>query len=296
MTAERIAAILSEAGHEARASHGFDDTSAEVLISLHARKGAQAVFDYRKAHPEGSVIVLLTGTDIYDDFPKGLGFESLEVADFIAVTHSESLPMVPERFREKVVIVPSSLMMPSISVNTVSSPFVISVIGHLRPVKRSFLTIEAVAKNPDWDVEVWQLGEALDEDSKVTARAWEKKDARYKWLGGLPREEGLKKCAESALTVNSSILEGGANAVLEAMTMGLPVLASEIPGNVGLLGKNYPGYFYGDDLEGKLREILDAPEMLDDWAQKATERLSLFSRKSERDAWEHILKVKKSLP
>ena len=43
--------------------------------------------------------------------------------------------------------------------------------------------------------------------------------------------------------VISSRMEGGANVVSEAIRIGVPVLASRIPGNVGLLGADYPGYF-----------------------------------------------------
>jgi glycosyltransferase involved in cell wall biosynthesis len=43
--------------------------------------------------------------------------------------------------------------------------------------------------------------------------------------------------------VISSRMEGGANVVCEALRIGVPVLASRIPGNVGLLGENYAGYF-----------------------------------------------------
>ncbi|MGC6425475.1 MAG: glycosyltransferase [Akkermansiaceae bacterium] len=289
VTTERIVKILRKAGLDTRGSHGFDGLATDALIALHAKKGAQAVVDYREAFPDGKLIVLLTGTDLYDDFPKGLGFESLEAADFIAITHEESRAMIPERFQEKVVVVPSSLEMPDISAAPESPPFAISVVGHLRPVKRSFLTIEAVAKNPDWEVEVWQLGEALDEESAATACAWQKKDSRYRWFGGLPREEGLRKCAASSLTVNSSILEGGANAVLEAMTMGVPILASHIPGNIGLLGTEYPGYFQEGEIESKLAEILKNPSQLNQWTDLAAERLPVFSRESEREAWMKLL-------
>jgi len=38
-------------------------------------------------------------------------------------------------------------------------------------------------------------------------------------------------------------MEGGANVVCEALRIGVPVLASRIPGNIGLLGPRYAGYF-----------------------------------------------------
>ena len=38
-------------------------------------------------------------------------------------------------------------------------------------------------------------------------------------------------------------MEGGANVVIEAVRSRVPVLASRIDGNVGLLGADYEGYF-----------------------------------------------------
>ena len=43
-------------------------------------------------------------------------------------------------------------------------------------------------------------------------------------------------------------MEGGANVICEAARIGVPVLASRVPGNLGMLGRDYPGYFsLGDD-------------------------------------------------
>jgi glycosyltransferase involved in cell wall biosynthesis len=50
-------------------------------------------------------------------------------------------------------------------------------------------------------------------------------------------------------------MEGGANVVCEALRVGVPVLASRIPGNVGLLGKTYPAYFALED-EKALAELV----------------------------------------
>jgi glycosyltransferase involved in cell wall biosynthesis len=43
--------------------------------------------------------------------------------------------------------------------------------------------------------------------------------------------------------VISSRMEGGAHVVSEAIALGIPVIASDIPGNRGLLGEDYPGYY-----------------------------------------------------
>jgi glycosyltransferase involved in cell wall biosynthesis len=43
--------------------------------------------------------------------------------------------------------------------------------------------------------------------------------------------------------VISSRMEGGANVVTEALAAGVPVIASRIPGNIGMLGSDYAGYY-----------------------------------------------------
>jgi glycosyltransferase involved in cell wall biosynthesis len=45
-------------------------------------------------------------------------------------------------------------------------------------------------------------------------------------------------------------MEGGAHVVSEAIAIGIPVIASDIAGNRGLLGDDYPGYFpVGNEIE-----------------------------------------------
>jgi glycosyltransferase involved in cell wall biosynthesis len=92
------------------------------------------------------------------------------------------------------------------------------------------------------------LGAALDPALERQARAGMEHDRRYRWLGGVAHARALQWMASSHLMVISSRMEGGANVVCEALRIGLPVAASRIPGNIGLLGARYPGYFsVGDD-------------------------------------------------
>lgn len=291
VTTRRVVEILNEGGMEARASHGYDGKPADVLISLHAVKGAQTVLDYKESHPEGKVVVLITGTDIYQSLPKGsdLGERALEQASAIVVVFERAIQSLAPRWRDKTVVIPASLDPIGVKAEPVCPPFAISVVGHLREVKRPFMAIEAVSRHPDWtDVEVWQLGEALNKEHAEQAREWEQRDSRYRWFGGLPRNESLALCAKSSLTVNSSILEGGANAVLEAMTMGVPVLASRIEGNLGLLGEGHGGYF-DERMDEVLEQVMEDREIPATWARAAMERLPLFSRERESRCWLELL-------
>ncbi|MGH8702304.1 MAG: glycosyltransferase, partial [Burkholderiales bacterium] len=66
---------------------------------------------------------------------------------------------------------------------------------------------------------------------------------RYRWLGSKPHGETMRSLARSHVLVVSSVMEGGANVICEAARIGVPVLASRVSGNVGMLGGTYPGYF-----------------------------------------------------
>jgi glycosyltransferase involved in cell wall biosynthesis len=60
--------------------------------------------------------------------------------------------------------------------------------------------------------------------------------------------------------VISSVMEGGANVICEALAADVPVLASHIPGNIGMLGEDYPGYFAAGD-EKQLATLLSMAEL-----------------------------------
>jgi glycosyltransferase involved in cell wall biosynthesis len=108
-------------------------------------------------------------------------------------------------------------------------------------------TLAALARLRDEAIEVVHLGAALDASLENEARQGMKRESRYRWLGGVPHARALRWLASSHAMVISSRMEGGANVVCEALRIGVPVLASRIPGNVGLLGSRYAGYFPVED-------------------------------------------------
>ena len=75
------------------------------------------------------------------------------------------------------------------------------------------------------------------------ARAWMAREPRYQWRGEVSHGRALRLLARARLLVVSSRMEGGANVVSEALVAGVPVIASRIPWNVGMLGEGYPGYY-----------------------------------------------------
>jgi len=71
----------------------------------------------------------------------------------------------------------------------------------------------------------------------------------------------------------SSIMEGGAHVVSEAIAIGIPVIASDIPGNRGLLGNSYPAYYpVGDQVA--LSKLLTKVETNQAFYQKISEAIT----------------------
>jgi glycosyltransferase involved in cell wall biosynthesis len=138
----------------------------------------------------------------------------------------------------------------------VKGTFRVCVIGHLREEKDPMRTLLALPFLPESRLEVIHLGAALESRLEERARQAMAAEPRYRWLGAVPHGRALRWLASSHAMVISSRLEGGANVVCEALRIGVPVLASRIPGNVGLLGERYAGYFPVAD-ERSLARLLD---------------------------------------
>jgi glycosyltransferase involved in cell wall biosynthesis len=93
--------------------------------------------------------------------------------------------------------------------------------------------------------------------------------------------------------VLSSRLEGGANVLSEAIVASVPVIASRIPGTVGILGANYPGYFTAGETRELMRLLIRAetePDFLDTLRSQGERLVKLFEPAQEQKAWEELLR------
>ncbi|WP_152670800.1 selenoneine biosynthesis selenosugar synthase SenB [Rubrobacter aplysinae] len=249
-TADRWARLLRDSGHEVSVSDSWRDEEAGLLIALHARRSHESVARFAAAHPDRPLVVALTGTDLYRDIHEDADArESLDLAWRLIVLQERGPHSLPRRHRDKTRVIyqsaPATAREPS---GTRDAPdFTACVIGNLRPEKDPFRAVLAARLVPEQSrLRVLHAGGA-DDAHAAEARRHEGLSPRYRWLGRLGPGEARGLLARSHVLVQSSGLEGGANAVGEAMAAGLPVLASEIPGNVGMLGRGYPGYYPASD-------------------------------------------------
>ncbi len=261
-TALRWAKLLRQLGHRVLIAQTYEDQPCDLLIALHAKRSFDSIRDFHRRHPQRPLIVALTGTDLYRDLRRSRrALLSLELATRLIVLQPKALDDVPPRFHAKTHVIYQSVEPPKkvFPPRPASRLFRVCVIGHLRDVKDPFRAAKAARLLPKTSrIEIVHLGAAMDERMAVGAEREMRANARYRWLGELSPERVWRILQHSDLCVHSSRLEGGANAVSEAIVAGVPVLASRIPGNVGLLGEGYPGYFEVGDTRGLAKLLWQA--------------------------------------
>lgn len=265
----------------------------DILVALHAHRSAESVLAARAAHPHLPIVVVLSGTDLYRDLPGSpAAQQALNVADRIVALQFDARRQLPEPWAAKCVVIYQSAPV----LEPVRKPtrfFDIVVVGHLRGEKDPRTLWRALERlDPALPVRITHIGEALDPALGREAEATIARDPRYRWVGG--RAHGLTRLAirRAHLLVHPSVMEGGANVIVEAITSGTPVLASFMSGNLGMLGHEYPGYFPVGDaaaLAAAIERLASEPqEMLE--LRRACRRIAhLFTPARERTALRRLV-------
>lgn len=202
----------------------------------------------------------MTGTDLYRDMPTHPEvLQSMEMADAIILLQSTAMDLIPAHLQAKTQVIYQSVKAIQRK-PLLKRRFLVSVIGHLRPEKDPFCIVRSLAFTPPKsNLHVMHLGNAMSPKMRQQALAYDHTEARYQWLGELSHAKTLQALSRSHLMVISSLMEGGAHVVSEAIAIGVPIIASDIPGNRGLLGEDYPGYFPAGD-ERALAKLLQQAE------------------------------------
>jgi putative glycosyltransferase (TIGR04348 family) len=234
----------------------WDAAPADVLFALHARRSHASVLRFRQAHPDGKLVVVLTGTDLYRDIRFDNGAQlSMKLAQRLVVLQEEGLKELPRQFRAKTRVIYQSAQVKAQAIPP-KNKFRVCVLGHLREEKdpfRAALALQLIP--PEEGIELLHLGKAMSPAMAAQAKTLMVREPRYRWPGSLPHWHALRWLCRSHLMVISSHMEGGANVIAEAVCAGVPVLASAIAGNIGMLGSGYPGYFPPGD-ETALAKLL----------------------------------------
>ncbi len=295
-SAKRWAGFLREQGHKVKITTNYDGSPCDVMIALHAWRAAQAINLYRSFYPKGPLVVALGGTDIntFLESEPETTLNSMELADALVCLHDQVGEKLPRHLFKKLnVIYQSASPLPSFR-RPSRRHFDICVIGHLRQEKDPLRAALAVRLLPEKSrVRLFHLGKAHNEDWALAAIKEQLINSRYKWLGDVPGWRVRRELAKTCLLALTSAQEGGANVISEAIVAGVPIIASDIPGNTGLLGRNYPG-LYPVGNEDALAEMFMKAEndlVFLKRLEKACNKLRpKFSKKCEASKWNDLIK------
>ena len=233
---------------------------ADLVIALHARRSGKAVTALKRRQPAVPVVLVLTGTDLYRDIRNNaLARKAMSAADALVVLQPAALQELDRRMRDKThVIYQSAPSLKPVPLDTRlrKRSFEVCMIGHLRQEKDPATFMKAATRLQVEGIRMTHIGGAtLDPALARLAIATQQTCAAYRWLGNMPHTATRQLLKRSHLMVISSKMEGGANVIIEAVTSDVPVLASDIPGNRGMLGDDYAGYFAQGDPDGLARLI-----------------------------------------
>ncbi len=291
-TASRWARLLAPAYRVTLAST-WQGGDADLLIALHARRSAASIAAWRQAHPTRALLLALTGTDLYRDIDHDADAQaSLHSADGLIVLNELGALRLPAAHRAKCHVELQSCSARRTLAKTARHLGVLMV-GHLRDEKDPLTYLRAAQRLAGRnDIYFDHVGAPLDAALGAQAAALAARQPSYRWLGALPHASVRRRIQTAHVLVHASRMEGGAHVVIEALRSGTPVIASNIDGNLGLLGSDHGGLFpVGDDaaLAALLERARDDAAMLAALQRQGDLRAPLFTPQAEAAALHRIV-------
>jgi len=261
---------------------GVKDFAPQLLHAFHGYHGG------RMAHALTQSLALpylvtLTGTDVYQALCDQRSHEmhgALRGAARLVAFHpcvkrrlGEHLPSLEER----TLIIPQGVELPpehgAVAAQGEEGTFTFLLPAGLRPVKNVLFPLQPLAALHAVYPQVRLLlaGPVLDAEyaAEVMDTIGQYCFARYLGVVGHDAMGQLYRAADVVL--NSSLIEGGmANAVLEALSYGKPLLVTDIEGNRSIIKENVTGFLYRDarEFRSKAEHLLTDPQLRERLGQK----------------------------
>jgi putative glycosyltransferase (TIGR04348 family) len=257
----------------------------DALIALHARRSAGSIEAY--AATGRPIVLVLTGTDLYRDIRHDeAARRSLRLAHDLVLLQDAGIDELPEALRGKASVIYQSA--PALAPQPAEDGvFRVLMIGHLRAEKDPLTFMRAAMQASAPGLRFAQIGGVLEDGLGREAEDTAARCGRYRWLGEMAHDATRALLQQSRLLVVPSVMEGGANVIVEAVTAGVPVLASDISGNRGMLGTDYAGYFPVGDAAALARMVEQAatlPGFEQLLRDQCAARMPLFAPEREKAA------------
>lgn len=276
--AERLRQGLIERNYQVAVFNSVHDDPAKaagysphIIHSFNAERPYEWMRELRKQYITPWVITL-TGTD-YNSWsgakePPSRIRESLEQADALVVFHDEALQILcgsMPQLKGKAHVIPQGvtlsrqeaaprLVREKYGLNPDDVVF-LTVCG-IRPVKNlpcaieAFFEVEQVVPH----VRLLHVGPIMDKEEAERVRSLGKSLRCFRLLGELPPSGVRELMGAADVFLNTSLNEGMAGAILEAMAGGLPILASAVAGNRSLVQDGVNGLLFSPENYQPMRE------------------------------------------
>lgn len=258
----------------------------DALIALHARRSYSSIAAWYVQRGSEGLCVVLTGTDLYRDIKQDpQAQQSLAWAKALVVLQPAGLAELPAKFQDKTRVLFQSTTTRQTLLKTNRHMRAVMV-GHLRSEKspQTFFDVAALLAKRS-DIELRHIGGEHDQVLARQAHDTAAKHPNYQFLGARSHEQTRRYIQRSHVLVHPSVMEGGAHVIMEAICSGVPVLASRIAGNIGMLGEDYAGFFtVGDavELASLLERFRDESSFTAELRAQCAQRAHLFEPARER--------------
>lgn len=169
--------------------------------------------------------------------------------------------------------------------------FIFLLVAGIRPVKRPLDALEPLARVHQHypQVRFVLAGQKLDEQTYAQVQEQFAKHPDFaRYLGTVPYEEIADLYRAADVVMNTSSSEGLSHALLEAMSLGRAILASNVPGNRDLIQDGENGFLYadGDELVEKATTLYTDKQSLVKVSEGALETIRLhYSLERELEAF-----------
>jgi len=282
----------------------LDQPEYGLLHGLHARHLGQVLKSFPRA-ARLPIILTTTGTDIHFDLHnehRAAVLHAMQTAAKIVVFHDDLLELVARAYPPvayKMVTIPQSVSIPG---NTPGhrqdwgfgpDEFIFFLPSGLRPVKNISLAIDALTPlQPSYPhLRLVIIGADLDPDYSVPLLARIRTLPWISYLGEVPHKEIGSLLALGDVVLNTSLAEGQPQAVLEAMSLGLPCIMTAVPGNLNIIANGKEGFYVGDetDLCRAAQQLLDDKSLRRQMGVSARQLIdSRYAPHKEIDAYEQL--------
>ena len=309
VTAARWTSRLHELGHDATLVQ-IDESrpdigelvsaplaQADILVVIHARRCASAAVWWREKRGHAPLIVALAGTDLYVDMPADEStMATVVAADHLIVLQSKAslrLDALVPGTSERTTVIHQSVGYPLPARAPLIGEFRVVILAHLREVKDPLMCARAARLLPETSrIAVHHGGAAHDESWERDALTEMSTNRRYHWHRELAPTAALELMATANVVACTSVHEGGANVVTEAIAMGVPIVGTRIDGNVGLVGDDYPALVPVGDATAMadLLTMLETTQgAMADIGQRIERLKPITEVAAEREAWGRVL-------